>query len=481
MEKILNYINGELCESVSGEWLENENPALGKVYSQITNSNSEDANKAIEAARNAFPTWSKTPTAKRVAIVRKIAKLIRENLEDLAKAESIDNGKPVSVASVVDIPRSATNLEFFADAISQFSDNAYHMDDTAINYTKRAPLGVVTTISPWNLPLYLFTWKIAPALVSGNTIVAKPSEVTPMTAFLFSKLCIQAGLPNGVLNILHGEGPRMGETLVTHTDVKAVSFTGSTATGRLISQMAAPHFKKVSLEMGGKNPTLIFEDANFDKAVSTASRAAFSNQGQICLCGSRIFVHESIYERFKEAMIGKINKLKQGNPLDPANHQGAMVSKAHFEKVMSYLEIAKKEGGKILTGGERLMAEGENENGYFIKPTLIENLDPYCQTNQDEIFGPVATITPFKDEDQALEFANSTRYGLGASVWTENVNRAHRVANKIDSGIVWVNTWMLRDLRTPFGGMKESGVGREGGFDALRFFTEPKNICIKVD
>ncbi|MCP4913959.1 MAG: aldehyde dehydrogenase [Oligoflexia bacterium] len=479
MKEILNYINGEFCPPSDGSFLENENPATGKVYSKVANSNSEDALKAIESAHLAFPSWKATPVKERVKVIRKVANLIKEKEALLAKAESIDNGKPLSVASTVDIPRASQNFEYFCDAITQYSGDAFPMDDTAINYVKREALGAVVCISPWNLPLYLLTWKIAPALLVGNTVIAKPSEVTPMTAFMLSEIFEEAGLPKGVINILHGEGARIGETLANDERVKAISFTGSTATGKVLNQLAAPNFKKVSLEMGGKNPNIVFEDCDYKQALTHAGLAAFANQGQICLCGSRLFVHESIYEQFKNDLVAKASKLIPGDPLNEKTRQGAVVSKAHYEKVLSYIELAKELGGKVLCGGEAHHPDGENKDGYFIKPTLIENLDPYCRVNQEEIFGPVATITPFKDEEEVITWANSTPYGLSASIWTQDITKAHRVSDQIQSGIVWINTWMLRDLRTPFGGMKASGVGREGGYNAFNFFTETKNVCIK--
>lgn len=473
MRKVLNFINGEYQEGIKKEWMESINPATEEKIADVVNSTEEDAKAAIEAAQNAFESWSNTSIEKRAKILEKMANLIKERLDELSLIESQDNGKPLSVAKTVDIPRAAVNFQFFSDAITQFHDNAFHMKG-AINYTRRQPLGVVTCISPWNLPLYLFTWKIAPALAAGNCVVAKPSEVTPITASMMGEIANQAGLPKGVLNILHGQGARMGKELVENKNIKAVSFTGSTATGRVISQLAAPLFKKTSLEMGGKNATIIFEDCDYEKALAGALRASFSNQGQICLCGSRILIHESLYDRFKKDFVSKVNELKVGDPLKEDTQQGALVSKEHFEKVLGCIEVAKSEGGRILTGGEKL-----GSKGFFVSPTVIEGLNSQCQTNQQEIFGPVCTIQSFKTEDEAIANANSTNYGLATSIWSENSSRTHRVAEKIQSGIVWVNTWMLRDLRTPFGGMKESGVGREGGEDALRFFTEPKNICIQ--
>lgn len=480
MKTIKNYIGGELVEPIAKKYMDNINPATGEVYSIVPDSSEEDVLKAIEAAKSAFPAWSSLPTKKRSNFLRKISMKIKERSSELAKAETIDNGKPLKLSSTVDIPRSSTNFEFFADAITQWGNESYPMDGHAINYTTREPLGVVSCISPWNLPLYLFTWKIAPALAVGNTVVAKPSEVTPMTAYLLSEICIEVGLPPGVLNIIHGLGPKVGPTMTTHPEVKAISFTGSTTTGRLIAQQAAPLFKKYSLEMGGKNPNIIFEDCNFEEALNTTVHSSFANQGQICLCGSRIFVQRSIYEKFKNALVEKAKSRKVGNPIEPETQHGAMVSKQHYEKVLHHLDIAKQEGGTILCGGHAVELPSPNDKGYFIAPTLIEGLDNNCRTNQEEIFGPVATITPFDSEEEVIALANESEYGLSSTIWTNDLTRANRVASKVKTGIVWINTWLLRDLRTPFGGMKSSGVGREGGNYALNFFSEPKNICMKL-
>ena len=481
MKKILNYINGELKAPKSGEFLENLNPATGLAYSLVANSDEADVLEAIRAAEIAFPSWSETSVATRVQFLRKIAAKISEKLEMLAEAESIDSGKPIGVSRTVDIPRSQNNFEFFADAMTQFHGETFKTDTKAFNYVTYSPLGVVACISPWNLPLYLFSWKIAPALAAGNTVVAKPSELTPMTAFLLSEIAIEVGLPKGVLNILHGTGPRVGAPLVNHTSIKAVSFTGSTMTGRSIAQSVAGSFKKVSLEMGGKNANIIFADCDFEKAVETSVRSSFSNQGQICLCGSRIFVEKTIYEKFKKALVERTMKLVQGDPLSATTDQGALVSAAHRDKVLSFIEHAKSEGGKILCGGEAFKISGKFEKGFFIKPTLIEGLKSQSKVNQEEIFGPVATLIPFETEEEVLKMANSTKYGLAASLWTQDMAKGHRVAQKLETGIVWVNTWMLRDLRTPFGGVKESGVGREGGQHALEFMSEIKNICIGLE
>jgi aminomuconate-semialdehyde/2-hydroxymuconate-6-semialdehyde dehydrogenase len=480
MDKILNYIDGKLVEPICGNYLDNYNPSTGKVYSLIPDSDKLDINRAIKAAKKAFVSWSKTPKHERSNILMKLADTIEKYSDDLIKAESKDNGKPESLAARVDIPRAPANIRFFAGAILHDSSQIHDMDGMALNYTLRKPLGVAACISPWNLPLYLLTWKIAPALASGNTVVAKPSEVTPMTAYLLSKICIEAGLPKGVLNIVHGLGTKTGDPLTMHNDTPIISFTGGTITGKHIATVTAPMFKKISLELGGKNPNIIFADADFDKAVSTASRAAFTNQGQICLCGSRLFVEETIYERFKKALIAKTSKLIVGDPKDPSTNLGAVVSKDHMEKILTKIKLAENLGGKVLIGGKRKIIEGNLKHGYFIEPTVIEGLSSDCDINQEEIFGPVVTLIPFKTEEEVIKMANSTKYGLAASIFTENISKAHRVAASIDSGVVWINTWLLRDLRIPFGGMKQSGVGREGGFKSLDFFTEPKNVCIKI-
>ncbi len=481
MKRILNYINGELVGPRSGKFLDNINPSRGEVYSLVPDSDESDVIDAIHAAESAFPGWRDTPVATRAQLLRKMAAQIEMHSRDLAVAESTDSGKPVSVSSSVDIPRSQANFEFFADAMTQFHGETFQTDQAAVNYVTYSPLGVVACISPWNLPLYLFTWKIAPALAAGNTVVAKPSEVTPMTAFLLSEIAIEVGLPKGVLNIIHGLGPKVGAPLVNHPLIKAISFTGSTATGRSIAQSTAGSFKKLSLEMGGKNANIIFADCDFEKAVKTTVRSSFSNQGQICLCGSRIFVEKSIYEKFKNALVEKTLALKQGDPLKAGIDQGALVSEAHRDKVMSYIDLARKEGGKILCGGEKNIFEGELFKGYFVKPTLIEGLSSDSRLNQEEIFGPVATLIPFETVDEVIKMANSTKYGLSASIWTQDLTKSQKVAQKLETGIVWVNTWMLRDLRTPFGGVKESGVGREGGKHALEFMSEVKNICIGLE
>ena len=481
MKKILNYIDGAYCEPISETWIDNYNPSNGEVYSQIANSNATDVADAYEAAKTAYPSWSNTTIEERSRILLKLATLIEENLDRLATAESKDNGKPLSLAKAVDIPRASSNFRFFANAITQFSSEAHEsVGLNTMNFTLRQPIGVVGCISPWNLPLYLFTWKVAPAIAAGNTVVAKPSEVTPMTAYLLGELCSEAGLPKGVLNIVHGLGPSAGQAIVEHPDIKAISFTGGTATGQHLARTAAPMFKKLSLELGGKNPNLIFADCDYNKMLAVTVRSSFANQGQICLCGSRIFVERSIYDQFKTDFVAKVKALKVGDPFDATTNVGALVSKPHMEKVQSYIALGQEEGGTLLCGGNAVTVAGL-EQGYYLEPTVIEVYDDQCRVNQEEIFGPVVTIMPFDTEEEALRMANGVKYGLSATLWTSNVNRTMRVSKQLEAGIVWVNTWLNRDLRTPFGGVKASGVGREGGFEALRFFTETKNVCIKYD
>lgn len=479
-DKILNYINGQFSEPVSGKYIDNVNPATGKTYSLTPDSNEQDVELAVSAAEQAFPSWSTTPPEQRFKVLNRIAELIEENIEAFALAETNDNGKPLWLSKKVDIPRASDNFRFFATGLMHFASESHGMEGRAVNYTLRNPIGVVGCISPWNLPLYLFTWKIAPALAMGNCVIAKPSEVTPMTGYLLSVVAKEAGLPDGVLNIVHGGGPDCGSAIVKHPKIKAISFTGSTRAGKDIATIAAPMFKKLSLELGGKNPNIIFADCNWDKMIATTVQSSFANQGQICLCGSRILVEESIFEKFKTEFIARVKALKIGDPLETTSKQGAVVSKLHFDKVMSCIELAKQEGGTILLGGNAVKPEGRCADGYFIEPTIIEGLGPDCRTNMEEIFGPVVTLQSFKTEEEALQLANCSDYGLAATIWTENVTRANRIAAKVQSGIIWINCWLLRDLRTPFGGFKNSGVGREGGWEAMRFFTEPKNVCIDL-
>jgi len=478
MEKLQNFINGEYCAPINGAYIDNYEPATGNVYSLIPNSDEKDVALAVESAEKAFPIWSAMSNEERGEILIKLSDGIKNRMDEFVAAESRDNGKPLSLAAHVDIPRAISNFHFFATAITHFASESHYMVGEGVNYTLRKPIGIVGCISPWNLPLYLFSWKIAPALAAGNCVIAKPSEITPYTAYLLGKVAQEAGMPNGVLNILHGLGSSVGDAIVKHPKIKAISFTGGTKTGEYIAKTAAPMFKKLSLELGGKNPNIIFADCDFDEMLKTTLRSSFANQGQICLCGSRIFVERPLYEKFKTAFVEKVAKTTVSNPTDPKAILGAVVSKPHMEKVLSYVQLAKEEGGTILTGGEQVHLEVPYNNGYYLRPTVIEGLAYDCRTNQEEIFGPVVTITPFDTEEEVLMMANSTQYGLAATLWTSDLKRAHRMADKIDAGIVWVNAWLVRDLRTPFGGMKASGVGREGGEEALRFFTEPKNVYI---
>jgi len=476
--RLSNFINGEFIAPLDGQYLDNFNPSTGEVYGEIPDSKASDVAMAIEAAKNVQTSWANTPSEEKFKIMNRIAELIDANREKLALAESMDQGKPLWLARN-EMNRAAQNFRFFATAAMQFSSESHAMEDKAINYTLRQPIGVVGCISPWNLPLYLFTWKIAPAIASGNAVVAKPSEFTPVTAFMLCELCNEAGLPAGVLNVVHGLGAKTGQAIVESKFTKAISFTGGTATGKHLAATAAPMFKKLSLELGGKNPNIIFADADLNKAIKTTVNSSFMNQGEICLCGSRVFVQRSVYQEVKERLVAEVNQLTIGNPLDDSMRIGAIVSKPHYEKVLGYIELAKEEGASILTGGKAVYPSGF-EKGWYIAPTILEGLPFDCRCNMEEIFGPVITIMPFDTEEEVLEMANATEYGLAATVWTSNLNTAHRVANKIQMGIVWINCWLLRDLRTPFGGTKSSGVGREGGWEAMKFFTEPKNVCIAL-
>jgi aminomuconate-semialdehyde/2-hydroxymuconate-6-semialdehyde dehydrogenase len=485
MIELRNLIDGELVPARTDATLDNVEPATGRVYSTVPDSDDSDVANAVDAAQRAFPAWAATPAEERARLLLKLTELIKRDHEKLARAETIDNGKPIALSRTVDIPRAASNFRFFATAILHSHNESYETllpnGERAINCVQHHPRGVVGAISPWNLPLYLFSWKIAPALATGNTVVGKPSEVTPMTAFLLSELAIEAGLPKGVLNIIHGRGPSAGGPIITHPNVPTITFTGGTATGQWIAREAGPMFKRMSLELGGKNPNIIFADADYARALSETLRSSFANQGQICLCGSRIFIERPIYDRFVDDLTNRAAALAVGDPLEESTKQGAVVSQTHMNKILGCIEFAKEEGGTILCGGER--ADPPNERcagGFFIQPTIIADLPHDCRTNQEEIFGPAVTVMPFDDEDEVIGWANSTDYGLSATLWTQNLSRAHRVASRIDSGTVWVNCWLLRDLRVPFGGMKQSGIGREGGEEALRFFTEPRTVCVRL-
>jgi aminomuconate-semialdehyde/2-hydroxymuconate-6-semialdehyde dehydrogenase len=477
--RIQNFINGEFVEPVGGKYLDNIEPATGKPYSLVADSDARDVEAAVAAAGKAFADWSKKSAAERSKFLLRIGDLIERDLEKLARAESIDTGKPLSLARTLDIPRAASNFRFFATAILHTESEAHITDNVAFNYTLRQPRGIAGLISPWNLPLYLLSWKIAPAIAVGNTAIAKPSELTPMTAYILCEIVREAGLPNGVLNVVHGTGPNVGAAITAHPKINTISFTGGTVTGRKVAEACAPLFKKISLELGGKNPNVVFADADLDAAIAGSVRSSFANQGQVCLCGSRVFVERSAYNDFTERFIEKASQLKMGDPLDEKTDQGAIASKAQLEKIKFYVDLAQKEGGELALGGKAPESINERcRDGYFFQPTVITGLPVSCRTNREEIFGPVVTITPFDNEEEVIKYANDCDYGLASSVWTQNLSRAHRVAERISTGTVWVNCWLVRDLRVPFGGMKQSGVGREGGEEALRFFTEPKNICI---
>ncbi|MGE0632906.1 MAG: aldehyde dehydrogenase [Pseudobdellovibrionaceae bacterium] len=480
MLKLANFINGENVAPEDGAYLDHVNPAIGTVDSQVPDSNSKDVEKAVFAAENAFVIWSSTPVEERSRVLSKIADLIDSRKMELAKAESEDQGKPVTLAFNMDIARASWNFRFFATEILHRTQDSTDMDGAALNYVIKKPVGVVGLISPWNLPLYLLTWKIAPAIAAGCTVVAKPSEFTSRTAYMLGDILNQAGLPKGVVNIVLGLGPKVGEALVKHPRVRAISFTGGTMTGERIMREAAAQTKKLSLELGGKNPNIIFADSDLDAAIDTTIRSSFLNQGEICLCGSRIFVEQSIYPQFVERLVAKAKALKVGDPSQETTFMGPLVNEGHFKKVVSYIEDAKSAGAKILCGGKKTDLNPPFDKGFFVDPTVIVEAKRDSKIQQDEVFGPVVTVTPFSTEDEALQLANDTKYGLSASLWTQNLSRAHRFARKLNVGTVWINTWLMRDLRVPFGGAKASGIGREGGNHSLDFFSETTTVCIKL-
>ena len=480
MLEIENFIDGEFVPAVSQESLDDFNPATGQKIGNISSSGHRDVNNAVKAANGALAGWSSLSLDERIIWLEKIADALETKKEEIAKVESLDTGKPISLARRVDASRSITNFRFFSQFAKEQESLEFEMTD-ATNYVHRKPVGIVGLITPWNLPLYLLTWKIAPALVMGNTIIAKPSELTPLTANLFAKTLQEIDFPKGVFNIVHGLGPEAGQAILEHPEIKAISFTGGTQTGRIVARTAAPLFKKLSLELGGKNASVILDDADLELAAKGAAKAGFTNSGQVCLCGSRILIDESIADEFTVLLIKEIESMKIGDPQNEDTDIGSVISISHLEKVESYVELALQEGGKILTGGNRPILDGSNANGAFLSPTVISGLDINSRTATEEIFGPVVTLHTFKDDAEAVEMANNTDYGLAGSVWTKNSERGKEFSKLIETGIMWVNTWLHRDLRTPFGGVKNSGVGREGGQWSLSFFSEMTNICVKHD
>ena len=477
MVEIKNYIDGNLVKSINKETIDIYSPSNGQVFACCPNSVTPDLDCAIKSGKKALNFWSNLPQNDRSEYLDRIADLIDSKLDEFSYAETLDNGKPLKLSRSLDIPRAIQNLKFFANCAKEQEKEIYQKG-SIYNEILRRPLGLIGTISPWNLPLYLFTWKIAPALAIGNCVIAKPSEITPYTAYLFSKVCIDAKLPKGVLNILHGYGNLIGNQIVKHKEIKAISFTGGTDTGKKIAIEASKSLKKVSLELGGKNPVIIFDDCNYKKMLKSIINSSFLNQGQICLAGSRIYIQDTIYDKFKNDFLCEVNKLKTGSPFDESVDQGAIVSFKHLQKIKEYVDLAESEGGSILTGGGT-PSKVENELGWYFSPTVIEGLSNDSALNQKEVFGPVVTISKFKNENHAIDMANHSSYGLAAIIWTEDKKRAQRLAQLVESGLVWINCWLERDLRTPFGGVKESGIGREGGKYALDFFTETKNICTK--
>jgi len=479
MDDLCNYIGGRFTTHSGDQWLDNIEPATGSHICRVPLSDSSDVDAAVTAARSAHPAWGALSHSERADWLDRIADALEARYEEIAALESRDTGKPISLARDVDAQRSVSNFRFFAGMLREHEGEVFEMAN-ATNYVVNKPVGVGALITPWNLPLYLLSWKVAPAIGMGNTVVCKPSELTPMTADLLMQVIDEVGLPAGVVNLVHGDGAGAGAPLVAHSDVNLVSFTGGTATGEKVAASAAPAFKKLSLELGGKNASIVFADCNMESTVAGVVRAGFLNQGQVCLCGSRVLIEDSIYDEFRDRFVDAVEAMRVGDPSDEATDLGALISGQHLEKVQSYVELAKQEGGDLLTGGTPCMPAGF-ENGNWMAPTVIGGLNPDSRCSTEEIFGPVVTLHSFSSEEEAVAITNNTRYGLAGSVWTRDLEKGKRVSEAIDTGMVWVNTWLHRDLRVPFGGVKDSGVGREGGKWSLDFFSEAMNVCVKSE
>ena len=479
MDDLHNYIGGQFLTHSGGQWMNNTEPATGSHICRIPLSDASDVDAAVDAARSAQPAWAALSHSERAGWLDRIADALEARYEDIAVLESRDTGKPISLARAVDAHRSVSNFRFFAGILREHEEEVFEMT-SATNYVVNKPVGVGALITPWNLPLYLLSWKVAPAIGMGNTVVCKPSELTPLTADLMMRVIDEVGLPAGVVNLVHGEGAGAGAPLVSHSDVDLVSFTGGTSTGEKVAASAAPAFKKLSLELGGKNASIVFADCDMDSTVAGVVRAGFLNQGQVCLCGSRVLIEDSAYAEFRDRFVDAVEAMRIGDPSEESTDLGALISEEHLAKVQGYVELAKQEGGVLLTGGTPCLPSGF-EGGNWMAPTVIEGLSPDSRCSTEEIFGPVVTLHPFGSEDEAVAIANNTRYGLAGSVWTSDLDMGSRVSEAIDTGMVWVNTWLHRDLRVPFGGVKDSGVGREGGKWSLGFFSEAMNVCVKHD
>jgi aminomuconate-semialdehyde/2-hydroxymuconate-6-semialdehyde dehydrogenase len=482
--KILNFINGEFV--ATDKWFDNRTPTTNAVIGQVSEAGKDEVDAAVKAAKTALKgPWGSMPLTKRVELLEALVNEINNRFDEFLEAECADTGKPQSLAAHIDIPRGAANFKVFADMIknvpTEFFEMATPDGKTCINYGYRSPVGVVGVICPWNLPLLLMTWKVGPALACGNTVVVKPSEETPRTAALLGEVMNKVGIPKGVYNVVNGFGPgSAGEFLTSHPDVDALTFTGETRTGEVIMKAAANGSRPVSMEMGGKNAAIVFADCDFDAAIEGTLRSAFVNCGQVCLGTERVYVERPIFEKFVAAMKLGAENMKIGVPEDPSTGIGPLISKEHQNKVLSYYKLAKQEGATVVTGGGVPVMPDEYKDGCWIQPTIWTGLPESARVIKEEVFGPCCHIAPFDSEEEVLEKANDNKYGLACAIWTSNVSRAHRVAQKMEVGISWVNSWFLRDLRTPFGGAKESGIGREGGVHSLEFYTELKNVCIKL-